>query len=269
MLTSAEQPRIYHTSPGVHRALSESRGLDCNHLFAQEPCALGWITHARATAGHDFTRLWRKDRCRIIPREYHDHSFSILKGYVQSLMWMQQLYDRSRWTLVRQQFRETFLSLYALPSQSLLSLSTHAGLSALRLPCCRAPDEVATPTPTTLPSSNRQSINEILNDELAEDNDSVKSQRSDVVERAAGNVDCPTCHKHLGLLAEQVAMSHHVNSTIVCRISGEVMDSQNEPMAFPNGYVYSSKVSLPSSSLVLNRWRSELTSVGIARDGKG
>ena len=41
-------------------------------------------------------------------------------------------------------------------------------------------------------------------------------------------------------------MSHHVNSTIVCRISGEVMDSQNEPLAFPNGHVYSSKVSSPA-----------------------
>lgn len=58
-----------------------------------------------------------------------------------------------------------------------------------------------------------------------------------------GNVDCPTCGDELKVLAREVPMSHHVNSTIVCRISGQVMDSDNEPMAFPNGYVYSSKVS--------------------------
>ena len=59
-----------------------------------------------------------------------------------------------------------------------------------------------------------------------------------------GNIDCPTCNEDMRVLAKEVPMSHHVNSTIVCRISGEVMDSQNEPLAFPNGYVYSSKVSL-------------------------
>lgn len=46
------------------------------------------------------------------------------------------------------------------------------------------------------------------------------------------------------VLAAEVPMSHHVNSTIVCRISGQVMDSENEPLAFPNGYVYSSKVNI-------------------------
>lgn len=53
-------------------------------------------------------------------------------------------------------------------------------------------------------------------------------------------------------------MSHHVNSTIVCRISGRVMDSENEPLAFPNGYVYSSKVYLEIyyryADLVTRHW---------------
>jgi hypothetical protein len=65
------------------------------------------------------------------------------------------------------------------------------------------------------------------------------------------NIDCPTCNPHLAVLAEKVPMSHHVNSTIVCRISGEVMDSSNEPLAFPNGYVYSYKVSLVGDVVVL------------------
>ncbi|KAG8942709.1 GID complex subunit containing RING finger motif [Tulasnella sp. 424] len=54
------------------------------------------------------------------------------------------------------------------------------------------------------------------------------------------NIDCPTCDsKGLGQLAKSVPMSHHVNSTIVCRISGDIMDENNPPMAFPNGFVYS------------------------------
>lgn len=58
-----------------------------------------------------------------------------------------------------------------------------------------------------------------------------------------GNIDCPTCGKDMKVLASEVPMSHHVNSTLVCRISGEVMDDSNPPMTFPNGHVYSANVS--------------------------
>lgn len=44
------------------------------------------------------------------------------------------------------------------------------------------------------------------------------------------------------MLAQEVPSSHHVNSTIVCQISGKIMDEDNPPMAFPNGYVYSREV---------------------------
>ncbi|KAJ7598866.1 CTLH/CRA C-terminal to lish motif domain-containing protein [Mycena floridula] len=56
------------------------------------------------------------------------------------------------------------------------------------------------------------------------------------------NIDCPVCDRgRLGLstLAEQVPLSHHANSTIVCQISGKIMDEDNMPMAFPDGHVYS------------------------------
>ncbi|CCL99210.1 uncharacterized protein FIBRA_01225 [Fibroporia radiculosa] len=53
------------------------------------------------------------------------------------------------------------------------------------------------------------------------------------------NIDCPVCDSNLGRLAEEVPFSHHVNSTIVCRISGKIMDEDNMPLVFPNGQVYS------------------------------
>ena len=65
------------------------------------------------------------------------------------------------------------------------------------------------------------------------------------------NVDCPTCDADLGQLAKEVPFSHHVNSTIVCRITGRIMDSDNFPMAFPNGNVYSREVSYALTSSVL------------------
>ena len=59
------------------------------------------------------------------------------------------------------------------------------------------------------------------------------------------NVDCPICDASLGLLAKEVPFSHHVISTIVCRLTGKIMDENNSPMAFPeHGYVYSREVRL-------------------------
>jgi len=55
------------------------------------------------------------------------------------------------------------------------------------------------------------------------------------------NINCPVCSDTLGELAEKLPLSHHVNSTIVCRLSGEIMDEDNPPMALRNGYVYSHK----------------------------
>lgn len=58
------------------------------------------------------------------------------------------------------------------------------------------------------------------------------------------NVNCPICdNKTLGSLAEKLPLSHHVNSTIVCRISGKIMNEDNPPMLLPNGRVYSLNVS--------------------------
>lgn len=47
----------------------------------------------------------------------------------------------------------------------------------------------------------------------------------------------------LGKLAMEVPHSHHANSTIVCFITGKIMDEDNMPLAFPDGHVYSKEVS--------------------------
>ncbi|WWD17302.1 hypothetical protein CI109_101742 [Kwoniella shandongensis] len=186
-----------------------------------------------------------------------------------------KLYDQSRWENVRAQFRETFLNLYAQPSQSVLSLSLSAGLASLRLPSCvphqrsrsftwsatdgwKATSET-TPAVPLLPAAPPLHNLESLLSTSAPSTSTAESQPQQRTIRLSdpppapqerlwgnpdahtGNVDCPTCGEGMRVLASEVPMSHHVNSTIVCRISGEVMDSQNEPMAFPNGYVYSSK----------------------------
>lgn len=53
------------------------------------------------------------------------------------------------------------------------------------------------------------------------------------------NPDCPTCDRYgLGKLAKECPWSHHVNSTIVCGITGKVVED-GELAALPNGRVYS------------------------------
>lgn len=185
-----------------------------------------------------------------------------------------KLYDRSRWDEVRKQFRETFLNLYGLPSQSLLSLSLCAGLSSLRLPACvteeaprvngnghAPPRSPKVPLlPAAPPLHNLEDTLSLLGTGFehltAPVGGVATSPENDLharPEAKVGNVDCPTCGEDMKVLAKEVPMSHHVNSTIVCRISGEVMDSSNEPLAFPNGYVYSSKVS-PGQGIIIV-WR--------------
>ena len=53
------------------------------------------------------------------------------------------------------------------------------------------------------------------------------------------NVNCPVCNDLFGTLARKLPLSHHINSCIVCRITGDIMDENNPPMMMPNGHVYS------------------------------
>jgi len=172
---------------------------------------------------------------------------------------VQTLYDPKQWDHARGEFRKTFLTLYALPGQPLLSLALSAGLSTLRLPSCvkyepTKPDSPKSPTIPLLPAAPpMHTFADYIQDyssipraptlyplRSTEDRD---VDIRDEPDAEVGNVDCPTCGEDMKVLASEVPMSHHVNSTLVCRISGRVMDDSNPPMAFPNGHVYSANVS--------------------------
>jgi len=56
------------------------------------------------------------------------------------------------------------------------------------------------------------------------------------------NEKCPTCSHLLGELAKLLPYSYHLHTSVVCKITGEIMNENNPPMALPNGYVYSEKV---------------------------
>lgn len=53
------------------------------------------------------------------------------------------------------------------------------------------------------------------------------------------SLDCPVCSPHMKVLAKELPHAHHVNSRLVCGMSGRLMNEDNPPMALPNGHVYS------------------------------
>ena len=53
------------------------------------------------------------------------------------------------------------------------------------------------------------------------------------------NINCPVCNEPYTQLSRLLPFSHHINSCVVCRMTGAVMDEDNPPMVLPNGNVYS------------------------------
>ena len=112
-------------------------------------------------------------------------------------------------------FRATLFALHTLPPLPVLNLTLHAGLASLKLSTCFV------------------------------DPDSPSAQH---------NPDCPVCDLDgLGALARsrEVPFAHHVNSIMVCKISGKIMEGDGmEPLALPNGRVYSREVRHPMINLL-------------------
>ncbi|KAI5481661.1 negative regulation of gluconeogenesis [Pseudohyphozyma bogoriensis] len=110
----------------------------------------------------------------------------------------QELYAPNRWDSLLTLFRSTFLALHSLPSLPLLHFSLQAGIASLKTPIC-------CPLPTT---------------------DIIMSSSSTPTGRTEGrpSKECPVCSSPLKNLAPEVPYSHHVNSLIVCGISGKVVE---------------------------------------------
>jgi macrophage erythroblast attacher len=177
----------------------------------------------------------------------------------------QRMYDPARWQSLRDQFQTTFNSIYGIPTQPILSLTTSAGMSSLKLAACATglPHESADGVDVVMESDQTEphnptsralvlSIPSLASSPPIHDDswtiDPSIPTTSDASplhthpDHPQRNVDCPTCAPYVAVLARQVAYSHHTNSSIVCRISGEVIGDESYALAFPNGYVYSHKV---------------------------
>ncbi len=58
---------------------------------------------------------------------------------------------------------------------------------------------------------------------------------------ATKNKRCPICCEEIGQLAKFLPSSHHPVTALICRVSNQIMDHLNPPIALPNGQIYSEK----------------------------
>ncbi|KAI7949562.1 hypothetical protein MJO28_008383 [Puccinia striiformis f. sp. tritici] len=185
-----------------------------------------------------------------------------------------RLYDESRWKDLLASFRSTLFTLLSIPEQPFLHLSLSVGLASLKLPACY--DNLNKSTPigitdqdqeihppsfqTRLPNasdldgsttSGPGDSNHTTTSNLggppppssSSNYDPSLIHRTDNVNRDYSqrrNPDCPTCDPvGLGELAKECPWSHHVNSIIVCGLTGKVVNDGDGLAVLPNGRVYS------------------------------
>eukprot|EP00736_Rhodelphis_marinus_P002789 Rmarinus@m.18617 len=60
-------------------------------------------------------------------------------------------------------------------------------------------------------------------------------------EAESKNTNCPVCQPKVSELVAALPYSHHLQSSLVCRLTGLVMDEDNPPLVLPNGSVYCKK----------------------------
>ena len=53
--------------------------------------------------------------------------------------------------------------------------------------------------------------------------------------------NCPTCSPAFQPIGPTLPRALESHTHLICKLSGEVMDDSNPPLAFPSGHVYSSK----------------------------
>lgn len=181
----------------------------------------------------------------------------------------QELYSPARWSTLRSLFRTTFFTLHSLPSVPLLHISLQAGIASLKTPICvPVPQGVQTAPLSAYPLGGPP-----LRTTITPDGEIILSAPEGPSPLATGTAptpvlsgspappihglegrpsrDCPLCSSPLCKLGPEVPYSHHVNSTIVCGITGKVVEGDGGEggqlvalvsRATGEGHVYSKEV---------------------------
>lgn len=176
----------------------------------------------------------------------------------------------NRWSDLLASFRATLFAVHSIPDQPFLHLSLSVGLAALKLPACYAKPtpEVSVDGTRDMRSTDDTDINSSLHllynhrsthtsshplhpsthSTSTNYDPSLLKGSSSHLDSSLGrqtigstqNPDCPVCDSSgLGTLAKECPWSHHLNSIIVCGLTGRVVQDGDRLAVLPNGRVYS------------------------------
>ena len=150
----------------------------------------------------------------------------------------------ARWGELEQQFRLTHLAVHGLPPHSQLALTLYIGLATLKTPYCRCskpspPSSAPASTPSSAPHASSSPSTSSSTFSSSSQSSSVSSFPPSPLSPSNG---CPLCcSRALFELSQGLPSTQRSHSSLVCRLSGAVMDEHNPPCVLPNGSMYSRK----------------------------
>lgn len=173
------------------------------------------------------------------------------------------LFDEARWSDLVERFKKDNYSLHSLSLRPLLSIALQAGLSALKTTACveaarasslssslsssSSPLSASPSNPAPSVSSPSSSLSLAYASPLSP-SQSPGSPPAPTAPHSLSlslaptkNINCPVCNDQFAALAAPLPIALHSHSCLVCRVTGEIMNEDNPPMALPNGHVYSRK----------------------------
>lgn len=138
------------------------------------------------------------------------------------------MYSTARWQDLRDRFRQTFLQIHGLPPIPVLHIAMQAGLASLKTPVCIPPP--APPGMTTTRADDGDVVMQTASQENGTDGAQQQGTSGSTPSvylhpKPIPLSECPVCAPSpLHKLAAEVPYSHHELSTIVCRLSGRVIE---------------------------------------------
>jgi len=133
------------------------------------------------------------------------------------------------WEEIATLFENESSRMLSLSQQSTLQIFLQIGLSSLKTRSCATHSRKYKKNKVLKPAAGAKS------GESGEENQSKKL----LLQNEFASVNCPACCEDFAEIVKNVPYSHYARSQLVCRVSGEVMDENNPPMALTNGQVYS------------------------------
>ena len=127
---------------------------------------------------------------------------SINQRYHKELKTIDTLLSDNKWDELCEEFKQVYFSSYNVKINSSLEFYFYCGLISLKTAFC---------------------------------------YKQNLSDSCCYNSLCPICNKEIGELAENLPLSQHANTSLLCRKNNCVMDFNNPPLSTKDGYLYSTE----------------------------